>query len=1235
MSSNAGGFESFLDDLIPFFHGRRLTYVDIGCYTGEVCAKVLSSRLAVREVHLVEPNLKSLETARRRLSQHFEGQAVRFYPTAMGAAPGRIWMSAAKDMTKVLSDGSSHAGGTEALANVFEAPCSTLDELAEQTTDRRISLLKIDVEGYELKVLAGGDQLLRDQRADVVYIEAGMNPAGTQQCYYRAIEDALREHGYSLFRIYEQKHEWMDDSPLLRRVNLAFMSQAFVDRNPYRLSIELGEANATIASLKAYQTRADALAEQLQAATAAQQELRQQLQALTTEQQDLRQRLQAAATEQQDLRQRLQSSATAQLDLRQQLQVSTDEKVALHGQIRQLADQLKSQAAELAAAFRDKQVALDRRALSEAELAESKASTHRLQSELSVTSQRVGWLEGKRNDLQETIVALMSAVGDMHRRDLARRGDLASARRELAQLVQARPHRVGQAMTRGTQSLGGWARMPLAVWRAWRAAPLVKAQPDDILSFDNGKTALTLPLSVKPQTVLLPPAEANHEVWVHLLAAGDDAQIGVEMSTVANGSGAQELSIEGCAGEKIGTKPRVLSLRAGGPIRLFRRPTAAHAVALSVRRARGELCILRFELRVPGPATSQEDSRPRDRDDSTAYSSEELEFKLWGGYAAEALAALESRKNLRKISASEREDAAWSIARWHYVEGDYQQSLDNLVFIKTLVKKPHRRTAMAEAQCLLHLGRPQAAVECLEVAERVSPEKWNDYRLLHSTAVRELALKQGQSVDDAERPQLAMFNEVMARGDIAPLAKLDPSQPLSLANVTAHAKPGPGAQDHKVSVVIPAFNAQESIAWVIDGLLRQTWRNLEIIVVDDLSTDLTCDEVRAIAARDQRVRLLAKPVNEGAYPTRNAGVRVSTGDYITVHDSDDWSHPQKIEMQVRALEAKPERAAVITHWVRVAEHLEVVGPWVPRGSLFDVNFSSLLFKREVYERMGSWDTVKISGDAEYFYRLRALYGPDCVIKLPSRHLLSLSLTRDDSLTRSKATHLRSLFYGLRWNYRDAYLSWSSRLAQGDDAQLVDAKSGGRKFPVPMGCRSVKPIDSRYGLIVVADFAEDDASCRTALTWLMDAHRQGRRVAAFHWRKFERRSRAPLQASFYDVAMRHDVDILSPGDDVEAEVLVLADAFLAMHRIDPAPRISTPKIVAMIFDSANGSAEVQDVLGLATIDRTVEGMFGRVPAWLPMSARTAAWLASDPTASRRVVRTASVGDIANDSLVPAP
>src|SRR5690606_5827164 len=93
--------------------------------------------------------------------------------------------------------------------------------------------------------------LLQTELIDVIYVEAGLDPNNKQQCHYRKIEDFLSAFDYRIFRLYEQKNEWLDDSPLLRRVNVAFMSRRFANENPLRLTNELFEARKAAEASKA------------------------------------------------------------------------------------------------------------------------------------------------------------------------------------------------------------------------------------------------------------------------------------------------------------------------------------------------------------------------------------------------------------------------------------------------------------------------------------------------------------------------------------------------------------------------------------------------------------------------------------------------------------------------------------------------------------------------------------------------------------------------------------------------------------------------------------------------------------------------------------------------------------------------------------------------------------------------------------------------------------------------
>lgn len=101
-----------------------------------------------------------------------------------------------------------------------------------------------------------------------------------------------------------------------------------------------------------------------------------------------------------------------------------------------------------------------------------------------------------------------------------------------------------------------------------------------------------------------------------------------------------------------------------------------------------------------------------------------------------------------------------------------------------------------------------------------------------------------------------------------------------------------------VSVVIPAFNAEKYIAGTLSSVCMQTYHNLEILVVNDVSTDQTEDIVREFMTMDKRIHLVNLERNGGVANARNIGVRVARGRYIAFLDSDDLWTPDKIQSQM-------------------------------------------------------------------------------------------------------------------------------------------------------------------------------------------------------------------------------------------------------------------------------------------------------------------------------------------------
>ena len=106
----------------------------------------------------------------------------------------------------------------------------------------------------------------------------------------------------------------------------------------------------------------------------------------------------------------------------------------------------------------------------------------------------------------------------------------------------------------------------------------------------------------------------------------------------------------------------------------------------------------------------------------------------------------------------------------------------------------------------------------------------------------------------------------------------------------------------KISVIMPAHNCASTVADAIASLQKQTHKDLEIIVIDDCSTDETYNVTADLAQNDQRIILLKTPKNLRAGGARNMGFEVMTGDWVTLLDADDWWEPNRVENMLKAAE---------------------------------------------------------------------------------------------------------------------------------------------------------------------------------------------------------------------------------------------------------------------------------------------------------------------------------------------
>jgi glycosyltransferase involved in cell wall biosynthesis len=105
-----------------------------------------------------------------------------------------------------------------------------------------------------------------------------------------------------------------------------------------------------------------------------------------------------------------------------------------------------------------------------------------------------------------------------------------------------------------------------------------------------------------------------------------------------------------------------------------------------------------------------------------------------------------------------------------------------------------------------------------------------------------------------------------------------------------------------VSVIVPNYNNEAFVARCLDSLLNQTYPNIEIIFIDDCSTDRSVEIVDSYQQQHHQIRLIKNPVNMGVSVTRNIGINSAKGKYLTTLDSDDEYLPKKIEHEVIVLE---------------------------------------------------------------------------------------------------------------------------------------------------------------------------------------------------------------------------------------------------------------------------------------------------------------------------------------------
>lgn len=183
-------------------------------------------------------------------------------------------------------------------------------------------------------------------------------------------------------------------------------------------------------------------------------------------------------------------------------------------------------------------------------------------------------------------------------------------------------------------------------------------------------------------------------------------------------------------------------------------------------------------------------------------------------------------------------------------------------------------------------------------------------------------------------------------------------------------------QNPKVTILMPAYNAAKHIRSAIESILEQTYKDFEFIIVNDCSTDNTLKIIEEYAKKDRRIKIISNKENLRIARTLNTGMKEAKGKYISRMDADDWSYPDRLEKQVKFMEANPK--VVIS-----SGNMEICN-----GELKKINTSNfptsdedirkvflqynptvspaMIWKREVSEEIGGFSINTMSEDYMFF-----------------------------------------------------------------------------------------------------------------------------------------------------------------------------------------------------------------------------------------------------------------------------
>lgn len=195
----------------------------------------------------------------------------------------------------------------------------------------------------------------------------------------------------------------------------------------------------------------------------------------------------------------------------------------------------------------------------------------------------------------------------------------------------------------------------------------------------------------------------------------------------------------------------------------------------------------------------------------------------------------------------------------------------------------------------------------------------------------------------------------------------------------------------KISVVIPTYNRRDLVIRAIESVIAQSFKDWELIVVDDCSTDDSFQYLKEKYNTENRISITQPPKNGGQGAARNFGILKCTAPFIAFLDSDDFWHPRKLEEQLMLFESNDISLGMVYCGGILSDEKNVTGEihptlkgWIEKSLFLNLkglgsSNSGIMIRKEVIEKVGNYDTTfKSQMDLDFFVRIARYYRIDFI-----------------------------------------------------------------------------------------------------------------------------------------------------------------------------------------------------------------------------------------------------------------